>query len=198
MRHRNISTVLLDLDGVIRHFDADHVHDVEQSYGLEPGALTAVAFDPELLRLVTTGRISRSEWIRRIGTTVGHDDAAREWLSAPGVIDQMMLAEVDALRRRGLCVALLTNGTDTIVDELAALHLQGCFDAVFNSSSIGYAKPDPRVFRHVCDALRVQPSDVFFADDSLVNVAAAVDAGLAAAHFVNVESFRDALVRLRV
>ena len=198
MRHRNISTVLLDLDGVIRHFDADHVHDVEQSHGLEPGVLAAVAFDPELLGLVTTGRISRSEWIRRIGATVGHDEAAQELLSARGVIDRVMLADVEALRHRGLCVALLTNGTDTMVDELAALRIDGCFDAVFNSSSIGYAKPDPRVFRHVCEALRVRPSEVFFTDDSPVNVAAAIDVGLAAAHFVSVESFHDALDRLGV
>ena len=198
MTDPNITTVLLDLDGVVRHFDAGHVSAVERAHGLDPGVLIAAAFDPDLLGLVTTGRIPRREWVRRIGATVGHASAAQEWLAALGVVDATMLAEVEGLRARGLRVALLTNGTDTIDGELAALCLDGCFDAVFNSATIGFAKPDPRVFRHVCDELQVRPPEVFFVDDSVANVAAAIDVGISATHFVDVDSFRAALVRVGV
>ena len=57
-----ITTVLLDLDGVVRHFDPTHVAQVEAEHGLEAGCLAAAAAEPGLLERVITGRILRSAW----------------------------------------------------------------------------------------------------------------------------------------
>ena len=74
-----ISVVLFDLDGVIRHFDPAPVSDIEVRYGLQPGALAGIAFAAPLIDEVTTGRITRVEWISRIGHLVGDQAAAEEW-----------------------------------------------------------------------------------------------------------------------
>ena len=42
-----IEAIVLDLDGVIRHFDPDHPTRVERQHGLPPGSLVTAAFAPE-------------------------------------------------------------------------------------------------------------------------------------------------------
>jgi putative hydrolase of the HAD superfamily len=179
----SITTVLLDLDGVVRHFDADHVHEVERRHGLPHGCLSEAAFEPSLLQLVTTGRITRTEWTNRIGQTTGSHHAAQEWLAATGTVDTIVMDDVARLRRAGFQVALLTNGTDTTADEIGDLRLTNMFDAVFNSADIGYAKPDRRIFEHACHALGAHPSNVLFIDDSLANVNAAAEIGIIASPY---------------
>jgi streptomycin 6-kinase len=184
-----IGTVLLDLDGVIRHFDPDHVRHVERRHGLPPDSLTDAAFEPSLLHLVTTGRIPRSEWTNRIGQATGSTDAASEWLAATGTIDAAVMADIARMRHAGLTVAVLTNGTDTTIAELDELGITESFDAVFNSAVIGFAKPDRRAFEHVCHELHLSPSEVLFVDDSLPNVIAATELGMTAIHHVDAASW---------
>ena len=185
-----ISTVLLDLDGVIGHFDPDDVTDVERRHQLAPGTLMAAAFEPKLLERVITGQIPRTEWGAEVGRRVGSAAAASEWLAQPGTIDETMLDEVRSLRASGLVVAVLTNGTDTIPQEMERFGIAGCFDAIFNSAEIGYAKPDRRAFAFVCNALEVDPSAVLFTDDSPSKLAGARALGMTAHVFEGIESFR--------
>ena len=181
-----VDVVLLDLDGVIRHFDEEIAVHVEAAHGLERGTLARVAFESELLHELCVGRISRAEWISCVGDRVGSRAAAAERFADIGTVDPAMLTLVDRIRSGGLPVAILTNGTDTIPAELDLLGIATRVDQVFNTATIGVCKPDPAVFRHVCDALDVAPSRVFFADDSAKNVAAADAMGLLAHHFVGI------------
>ncbi len=190
----SLNTVLLDLDGVVRHFDQSYVAEVENRHGLAEGSLNDVAFEPELLDRVVTGRISRSDWIGEVGGRVGSSDAAVERFADVGTVDEAMLEVVDGLRSAGTTVAVLTNGTDTIRAEMQELGLDCRFDGIFNSAEIGYAKPDRRAFEYVCRALDVAPSEVFFTDDSPAKLSGATELGMAARVFVGVEQFREHLV----
>ena len=189
-----LTTVLLDLDGVVRHFDPARVAAIEARHGLRARSLTAAAFEPALLDRVITGRIHRREWVREVGRRVGHARAANEWAADRGTVDQAMLVEVDTLRSLGVVVAILTNGTDTIAEEMVQLGLDTRFDAIFNSADIGYAKPDRRVFERVCSELEVDPAQVFFTDDSESKLRGAVEIGMTARRFEGVEAFRRHLV----
>ncbi len=191
-----LTTVLLDLDGVIRHFDQAHLATVEANHGLAAGTILQTAFAPKLLQPVITGRMGRTAWAEEVGRRIGVMDAAMDWMAAPGTTDGEMLAEVDTLRAAGVVVAILTNGTDAIPAEMRDLGLDVRFDAIFNSADIGVAKPDRRVFQAVCDALAVEPAEVFFTDDSASKLAGAVELGMAARLFEGVESFRDQLKEL--
>ena len=193
-----ITTVLIDLDGVIRHFDPNHPAEIEADAGLGPGALTAAAFAPELLDPLVTGTMTRAEWVDRVGDAVGDATAASAWLAHGGEIDQSMITLIDELRRLGLTVAILTNGTDTIPAELDHLGVTPHVDAVFNSAEIGFAKPDRRAFEYVCSALAVSASEVFFTDDSEHKLAGAVEIGMTVHHFVDRLGLRRRLADLGI
>lgn len=193
---QQITTVLLDLDGVIRHFDPEHRAAIEASAGLSPGALWAAAFDDDRIEQLITGRISRAEWTAAVGDAVGDRAVAAEWLAEKGAADPAMLELIDELRSNGTVVAILTNGTDTIPAELAELGISDRVDAVFNTAEIGYAKPDRRAFEHACNALAVDPTEVFFTDDSPRKFTGALELGMTIQHFVGVPTLRQRLSEL--
>lgn len=185
-----ITTVLLDMDGVVRHFRPHHAADVEAAHGLATGTLTGAAFDHAMLHDLVTGRRSRAEWVQAIAEAVGNQAAVHEWLSDRGTIDESMLAEVDRLRAGGVPVAILTNGTDETRTEVVEMGLVDRFDAIFSTADIGHAKPDPRAFTYVANELGVDPTEVFFTDDTESKLAGAVDVGMTARHYTDLESFR--------
>ncbi|WP_072803548.1 HAD-IA family hydrolase [Rhodococcoides yunnanense] len=193
-----ISTVLFDLDGVIRHFDVDDVADIERRHGLALGVLEGSAFSQPLLTEVTTGRITRDEWVRRIGERVRSTEAAEEWSSRLPTVDAEMLDLADELRALGLRVAVLTNGTDTIASEVAESGIDGHYDAIFNSADIGFVKPDVRAFEHVLHALDCDGPQVFFADDSESKLSGARTLGLTTHLFTGIRTLRADLARAGV
>jgi len=193
-----IRAVLFDLDGVIRHFDPELVAAVERHHGLAPGALQEAAFAEPTLTEVITGRITREAWITGIGDAIGVPEAALEWGAQPPQVDPEMLGLADDLRARGLTVAVLTNGTDTIPLEVEQQGIAGRVDHVFNSAAIGHAKPDARAFRHVLDALDLPGPAVFFTDDSPAKLAGAVEVGMPSHTFVGVTALRRELAGLEV
>lgn len=188
-----IRAVLFDLDGVVRHFDADFTADIEARHGLSPGAVLDAAFEPDLLAQVTTGMISRRTWVELVGATLGSVAAAEEWGRQPSVVDAEVLAIADALRATGIRTAILTNGTDTIPAEAEMLGLTAHFDAIFNSAEIGWAKPDIRAFQHVLDALGLAGAEVFFTDDSVSKLAGAEELGMPVHRFTSADALRVAL-----
>lgn len=190
--------MLLDLDGVVRHFDPDHRENTERTHGLTPGILWDVGFEPALNLSLTTGRITRAEWIAEIGRRVDNPAAAEEWLAARGTVDKELLEVVDRLRADRVTVAILTNGTDTVSAELDEFGITDRFDAVFNSATIGYSKPDPRAFAHVVAALEVAPESVFFTDDSAGKLAGAIELGMTARQYVDVPTFLTHLAELNL
>jgi len=188
-----IRAVLFDLDGVVRHFDPENVASIERAHELEPGSIEAIAFAPHHLELVTTGGISRREWVERIGVELSNAAAAETWGGQPFHVDEEVLGLVDELRATGIRTAILTNGTDTIPAEVASINLGAHFEAVFNSAEIGWTKPDARAFQHALDAMRLAPQEVFFTDDSASKLGGAEALGMPTYHFAGVAGLREAL-----
>jgi HAD superfamily hydrolase (TIGR01509 family) len=193
-----IEALVLDLDGVVRHFDAAHEAELCRRHGLEPGSIAAAAYRPDLLDPVITGRTTKAEWIAAVGEVLGRPEAAEAWGASPTTVDHAVLGVVDDVRATGRPVVVLTNGTDTIDAELAALDLVHRFDGIFNSAVIGHAKPDPRAFAHVCEELGLAPERVAFADDSPAKLAGATELGMTALVFTDAGSLRAWLVALDV
>lgn len=193
-----IRVVLFDLDGVVRHFDPRDVADIERRYGLAPGSIPTAAFASPLIEQVTTGRISRAEWVGEVGRMLGDAGAAAEWGRLPARVDPEITALSDELQALGLTTAILTNGTDTIPAEVIGLGLDAHFDRVFNSAEIGFAKPDVRAYTHVVDELATDAAEVFFTDDSEGKLAGARRIGMPVHRFRGVERLRAALREVSV
>lgn len=69
------------------------------------------------------------------------------------------------------------------------------FDHVFTSFQLGLIKPDTEVFTHVAETLAVDPQQILFLDDNIINVEGATAAGLRAERVRGVAEARGAVER---
>jgi putative hydrolase of the HAD superfamily len=73
-----------------------------------------------------------------------------------------------ALRRRGVPLALVTNGDATQQRDKIERHgLVGFFDAILIEGEFGVGKPDESVYRHVLRALGAAPTEAWMVGDHL-------------------------------
>lgn len=200
-KSRTVKGLICDLDGVLRHWPADDICELEARHRLPQGALFAAAFAPRLLRKAVTGAISDRQWRQFVAIRltaeygVAGDEAVREWASLRASVDERMLDLVCEVRAEHR-VALLTNGTTRLHDDLAAAGLDGFFDAIVNSSEIGFAKPDVEAFRCAAAALGLICAECAFVDDTAAHVEAAERIGLAAILHRDAEHTRAALLEV--
>jgi putative hydrolase of the HAD superfamily len=66
-------------------------------------------------------------------------------------------------------------------------------DHIFASHLLAMCKPEPAIFRHVCDTLGCRPEQILFFDDNAVNVEAAGSLGLQAQQVQGIEQLTAAL-----
>ena len=100
--------------------------------------------------------------------------------------DQLDTVLVDFIMglRGDYTTALLSNAWDDLRTMLVGLwKIDGIFDHIFISAELKIAKPDPRIYQHVINELRQDPSEMIFVDDFIENVEAARAEGLQAIHF---------------
>ncbi|MGW2629826.1 HAD family hydrolase [Streptomyces chattanoogensis] len=196
---RPFDAVLCDLDGVIRFYDMTEVTRLEQAAGLPPGSTAAVGYAPENDLPLLLGRITRREWAASIvrGLTPRvpppHAQALAHAFSHAGFrADEPV---VDLLcRARGRCpLVLVTNAPVWLDEDLAALGLDGLADDVVNSSRVGTAKPDPRIYEIAAERAGARPDRCLFVDDRQENVDAAAALGMTGVHFRGVGDLRTAL-----
>lgn len=88
---------------------------------------------------------------------------------------------LEALRGRGLALAVVSNFDDRLGRLLTHLDLTRYFDAVVFSFTLGVEKPDARLFEHALELLRVEPAEALHVGDRLrEDVEGALGAGMAA------------------
>ncbi len=89
---------------------------------------------------------------------------------------------LEGVRSLGLKIGLVTNGgTIEQREKISRFRLGGPFDYIAISEEVGFAKPDPAIFRHALAALRVSAVDTWMIGDNLAwDVQGAQSAGLVA------------------
>ena len=85
-------------------------------------------------------------------------------------------AALQELRRRGLATAIVSNWDFGLPQQLAGLGLRGV--PVVTSAEAGAPKPDPAVFAHTLELLRVRPERALHVGDSGADEAGALAAGM--------------------
>jgi putative hydrolase of the HAD superfamily len=76
---------------------------------------------------------------------------------------------LEAFRRRGLPLGLVTNGDVTFQRDKIERHGLGAFfDVIVIESEFGAGKPDEAVYRHALDVLRISAPDACMVGDHLV------------------------------
>ncbi|MFE0457965.1 HAD family hydrolase [Kitasatospora sp. NPDC058965] len=198
MDHPDFDALLCDLDGVLRHWPTPGHADLDRQHGLPPGALAAAAFAPARLLPAITGLVTDEQWRAAVADELaerygpGARAAVTSWSAVAPRIDQQV-AELLEQVRATLRVVLVTNATTRLEADLARQGLDRLPHAVLNTARVGFAKPDPRVYRLAAELAGAPAHRCLFVDDTAENVEAARAAGMTAHHFRSAAGLRAAL-----
>ena len=106
--------------------------------------------------------------------------------------DTRVLAWADQLRAAGIRTGLLSNLPWPLAHTLRATPgFLDHFDRVTFSCELGVIKPQPEIYRHAIEELRIAPAEALFLDDRPQNVEGARVVGLCAELFATWEEFCD-------
>jgi epoxide hydrolase-like predicted phosphatase len=177
--------VIFDLGGVVLGSPLHAIAHYEREHGIPTGFINRV--------VVESG--SGGAWSRLERGELeldafyiafeGNCRAAGETISARVLMERIaeisqprpsMLAAVGAIRSRGLKAAALTNNWGGEGDSTRPLEPH--FDAFIESSALGLRKPDPRIYRHACAVIEVEPAHAVFLDDIGRNLKTARELGM--------------------
>jgi putative hydrolase of the HAD superfamily len=191
--------VLCDVDGVVRNWPS--MEPIELEHGVVPGTLYTAAFAAHRLHPAITGEVTDAQWRAQVAEDLAASDGisletARGLVAAWSAMRPTLHADVVALlqRVRGVMpVALVSNATDRLEADLAEHGLDEFLEQLVNTSRIGFAKPDPRVYAYAAERVGVRPERCLFVDDSAGNVEAARAAGMRAVHFREFADLDDVL-----
>ena len=195
--------VIFDLGGVVLGSPLEAIAAYEQAHSIPPGFINRV--------VVATGhagawsRLERGELtleefysaFERDCETAGRRVGPRalmELVAAATVLRPAMLEAIRRIRARGLAAAALTN--NWITEDAGAGVLRPHFDVFIESAAVGLRKPDPRIFLHACEALRVAPAEAVFLDDIGANLKAARALGMTTIKVVDPDAALAELERL--
>lgn len=182
--------LLIDLDGVLRHWHGRGVQGADERFGLPAGTVSQMAFGTATQELAVLGVLSHRDWcedvrdqvVARFGAAAG--EAVEVWQEDRGTVDQALAEELRRLRERHV-VALLSDSTDELPNDIARFGLGDVFDEVLASYERGVVKPCPLAFRTAARDLGREPEEIVFVDDKPANVRAAASVGMRAVRWTD-------------
>ena len=80
-----------------------------------------------------------------------------------------VLQTLKVLKQRGVRSSVISNFDSRLVQILDGLGIGSCFEHIFVSSRVGYAKPDPQIFHFAVKQHEVEPGESLHVGDSEVN-----------------------------
>lgn len=198
-----VDALIIDLDGVIRHWDPDYGPAADRRLGIPEGTLMGVALDEERLARVVDGRLPFEEWCTEVGAEV----AARHGADAAAAADALAtsawridLAMVDLVQevRETVPVVLLSNASSHLLIDLELCGIVDQFDAVVSSADIGVGKPEAAAFEAAAGRVGAPLDRVVFVDDTVSHVEAARALGMRAEQFTDIDELRAQLSALQL
>ena len=186
-----LPVIFCDFDGVIRHWDNTALFEQEVAFQLPKGTTFKAAFSAELLLPAITGQVKDEVWRDRVeqtlAKTVPHHQTTQlvhAWSNSPASIDFHLLETLRTMLPNH-AIALVTNATSCLNQDMVNLQIDKAFDFVINSSEIGVAKPEVDFYRQAAQLTGATIETSLFIDDSLKNVQAAEAFGLKGFHYTN-------------
>ena len=185
---RNLRAVIFDMGNVLMTFDGPYFSSCFTDTPEDAAMLDGALFGSPLWTLLDSGTISH-ETMRRYA--LAHlperlhpslDECLEHWPERSRPIEATNELGI-RLKREGYGVYVLSNANTRIMDQLGhapiAPHLDGCVV----SAQERIMKPDPAIFRLLCDRYHLDPASCLFVDDNADNCEGARVAGMHAHHF---------------
>lgn len=162
---RLIDAIVCDVGDVLVLWDTKIPAAIEEAYGLPGGSVLHETIKSRATKLATVGRITREKWLQQVTCRLP-EAAVIEWLSYHGDLNTSLIGLLKMARRSGVRLYLLTNATTRLWEDLAYHGIRDFADQVFCSSSIGLAKPNPKLYRQVVGAISVPPERILYIEDT--------------------------------
>jgi putative hydrolase of the HAD superfamily len=198
-----IKCVFFDFDEVIRTWEHEF-YDFYENTGIPLDAFVEIAFDPSKYESAIRGKESGESWRAEVGRVLTErfpvadvESALRFWASRNGELIPDVLEIVSDCKMR-IPVALFSNATSTLNQEIESLGLTGLFDHVVNTSAFGSIKPEPEIYASALDLVGIEADEAFFTDDRPKFVEAAVTLGWTGHVFDGAEGLRAKLMDVGV
>lgn len=205
----SFTTVIFDFGGVITASPFEAFNRLEEERGLPLDFVRRVnARDPDgnAWAKFERAEIDAAAFDRAFADearALGHNLEGEAVLAVlAGAVRPTMVAALDTLKAKGFTIGCITNNvpsgkgagmarSESAAAEIAAIMER--FDHVVESSKVGVRKPDPAIYRMMCEALDVAASDCVYLDDLGVNCKPAAMLGM---HAIKVTSGEQALADL--
>lgn len=142
---------------------------------------------------VDAGLATDEEFVAAIGAATGETAATVRYQFEHTQPNTELL---DYIREelRGRCkVGLLSNASSDVLPGIFTSDQQNLFDAFVMSVFVRLAKPDPAVFRHMCEQLGVAPAECVMVDDQQRHLDVAADMGMQTVLYTSVEQTKRAI-----
>ena len=199
-----IGAVLFDAGHTLLEFDyalltaqlTARGHDVTEARVTEAERRARIALDTEQANQPTRAKLGAGRYLRYLlgGLGISSDEevaaitAWRRAFNLPiGLCHQADAQAVEALTRlraAGLVTGVISNSNGSVRQALERAGLAPLLDFVIDSTVVGIAKPDPRVFALGLQAAGVEAHEAVYVGDSyFVDVVGARGAGLGAVLF---------------
>jgi putative hydrolase of the HAD superfamily len=184
-----IRAIFFDFGGVLGWMDRDLMTAVETRYGLGVGGFLRTVIALPEWREAEVGRGSEEAFLEALDRRLhelgvplpfGMQEA---WKRAHQRLDEDVLSLIERLRGR-YDVGLLSNATLSLDSFLRDYHrIDGLFKVIVNSSRVGMAKPDVRIYHLAAERMGVEPPACVHIDDDADNVEGARRAGFQGVHY---------------
>lgn len=203
------SAVIFDFGGVITASPFEAFNRLEAERGLPRDfvrRVNSINADDNAWARFERAAIDAAEFDRQFAAEAaaqGHAlDGASVLAVLSGSIRPAMVTALDRLADTGFRLACITNNVPT--GHGAGMARSGersdayeqvfaRFEHVIESSKVGLRKPDPRIYRMMCDLLGLQPAQCVYLDDLGINCKPAAALGM---HAIKVTSGEQALADL--
>lgn len=194
-----IKAVIFDYGGVLAEEGfREGLKAIARSNGLDPESFFMTADELIYETGYVIGMAQESDYwdvVRKKTGIRGEDDDLREEILKRFILRQEVIEYVKRIKNSGLITAILSDQTNWLEEIAEETSLYQHFDHVFNSFRIKKGKRDPSVFRDVCNAMGLNPSEVIFVDDNIENIKRASSEGLNVIHFRDMEGFEEEIRR---
>ena len=144
-----------------------------------------------------SGIIEYNEYIQKVAEMAGVSAAEAHRQIEGNVANERLRTYIADLKRH-YKIGMLSNAGQNWMDHLFSPEQVALFDAVVLSCDLGFVKPDPRMYRAVCERLQVAPEEALYVDDIDRYVAGATDVGMHGIVYTDFNSLKhniDALLR---
>lgn len=143
----------------------------------------------DLSKALDRGMIYRSEFFEKVAPVVDMNiDELVKFVSNIHVTDDRMIEYVREVKKK-YKTAVLSNIGDQTFDELFPKNEQReLFDEVVTSNSLGYCKPDVKIYQYTANKLGVLPEECLMVDDMDMNIDGAIQAGMQGVLFTDAKS----------